>query len=280
MAGAVIGAGASIYSANQQKKANDKGVNAQVDANQQNIGFQSGIYNATTSMNQPARTAGGYALQRQAALLGLDPNLNINGALQTPQISPDGTVTYLNSQAGGMQYATPGPGQGWSGQRTPTNPGTMAGSPGVFGSFAQPFTGADLTNDPGYQFRLEQGAKTVDRAQAASGHGYSGSALEAALNYSSGLASQEFNQAFSRNETQKVDQYNMLSGLTGGGQIATNANTAAGTNAGSAIGSSITGIGDSRAAGAINEGNIWSHEITGVNNAITGGMAQWHKDHP
>lgn len=55
-----------------------------------------------------------------------------------------------------------------------------------------------LQNDPGYQFRLQQGQQAVDRSLAARGLGQSGAALKAAQEYGQGLAAQEYQDFFNR----------------------------------------------------------------------------------
>lgn len=60
------------------------------------------------------------------------------------------------------------------------------------------FEPGDLTQDPGYQFRLQQGQEALDRSLAASGSMQSGKALKAAQEYGQGLADQTYNDAYRR----------------------------------------------------------------------------------
>lgn len=55
-----------------------------------------------------------------------------------------------------------------------------------------------LENDPGYQFRLQQGQQALERSLAARGLGQSGAALKAAQEYGQGLADQTYNDFFNR----------------------------------------------------------------------------------
>lgn len=55
-----------------------------------------------------------------------------------------------------------------------------------------------LRNDPGYQFRLEQGQKGVERSAAARGMARTGNSLVDLTKYSQGFASDEFGKAFDR----------------------------------------------------------------------------------
>ena len=64
------------------------------------------------------------------------------------------------------------------------------------------FKPEDLQNDPGYQFRLQQGEQALARQQAARGNYFSGEAGKAAQEYGQGLAAQEFadaNQRYNQN---------------------------------------------------------------------------------
>lgn len=66
-----------------------------------------------------------------------------------------------------------------------------------------------LEQDPGYQFRQQQGENALSRAMAARGMLNSGAALKEAARFNQGLASDEFTNA-----------YNRLSGLAGTGKTA------------------------------------------------------------
>lgn len=61
-----------------------------------------------------------------------------------------------------------------------------------------PFSDAEFKADPGYQFRLDQGNKAIQNLAAATGNLNSGRALKDAMNFSSGLASQEYQNAYGR----------------------------------------------------------------------------------
>lgn len=91
----------------------------------------------------------------------------------------------------------------------------------TYGSLAKPplppfvpFTGADLPNDPGYKFRVDQGNKAINAAQAARGGLYSGAALKEIDKYNSDQGSQEFNNA----NTRYVQNFNTSYGQASGDQ--------------------------------------------------------------
>lgn len=62
------------------------------------------------------------------------------------------------------------------------------------------FTSQDFLNnkDPGYEWRLQQGQKALDRQGAAAGRFLSGRQLQASSDYNQGAASQEYQSAYGR----------------------------------------------------------------------------------
>ena len=93
----------------------------------------------------------------------------------------------------------------------------------------KPFGAFSFQEDPGYQFRLSEGLKGIDRQAAARGGLISGGALKAAGRYSQDVASQEYQNAFNRYGTnfnqyqiERNAQLNPLQSLAGLGQSSTN----------------------------------------------------------
>lgn len=80
------------------------------------------------------------------------------------------------------------------------------------GELGGEFSAEDFETDPGYQFRLQEGQRALDRRLAAGGNYFSGDALRAAQQYGQGVAAQEYQDAFNRNRQQEQDLYNMLYG--------------------------------------------------------------------
>lgn len=72
-------------------------------------------------------------------------------------------------------------------------------------------------NDAGYQFRLAEGNKAIERAASAGGALYSPATTKALMQYGQGLASEEYGNAFNRALQSNQTLYNMLSGATGTG---------------------------------------------------------------
>ncbi|MBX3703996.1 MAG: hypothetical protein KF822_09500 [Steroidobacteraceae bacterium] len=133
------------------------------------------------------------------------------------------------------------------------------------------FTGADLANDPGYQFELEQGLGAVRGGARGNGTLDSGATLKALMQYGQGLASTRFNDAFNRDQASKTSIYNMLAGISGTGQTTANQVATLGAGNAGAIGSLLTQGGNAQAAGRIGAANSW---INAMGNAWNGYQQQ------
>ena len=133
-----------------------------------------------------------------------------------------------------------------------------------YGSANKPFTYSDLTASPDYQFRLGEGLKALDRQAAMRGGLISGGAIKAAQTYGQDQASQEYNNAFNRYQTNRTNMLQPLGNLiTSGQNAAANTGTAA-ANYGTTAGNNITSGAAAQAAGGV-----------GTANAITGGVNQY-----
>lgn len=95
-----------------------------------------------------------------------------------------------------------------------------AGTSGPNAAYMKPFSMADYQADPGYAFRLSEGMKGLERSAAARGGLLSGATLKGIQNYGQGLASQEYQNAFNRYQTNQGNQFNRLAGIAGVGQTA------------------------------------------------------------
>ena len=118
------------------------------------------------------------------------------------------------------------------------------------------FTGkVDLTQDPGYAFRLSEGQKALDRSAAARGGLISGGALKAAQRFGQDLGSQEYQNAYNRaltnynaNVARDATIYNRLSNMAGVGQTAA-------TTLGNAGQTMASNVGNAYMGQAANQGN-------------------------
>jgi hypothetical protein len=132
-----------------------------------------------------------------------------------------------------------------------------------YGSAAQNFGMSNFNADPGYQFRLDQGQKAIERSAAARGGVLSGAAVKAAADYNQGSASQEYNNAYNRFQSDRSGILNPLQSLAGQGQSATNQLSANAGNYGANVGNLLTSAGNAQASGYI-----------GAQNNINSGIGQ------
>ncbi|WP_333608811.1 hypothetical protein [Arsukibacterium sp.] len=127
--------------------------------------------------------------------------------------------------------------------------------------------------DPGYQFRLAEGQKAMDRSAAARGNLLSGGQAKALTQYNQGMASQEYGNAFNRAAQQYSmeagrlnNQFNQFAGMAGVGQVANQQVQQAGSQMGQAVGQGTLNMGNALANNAYNQGNIQSQKIGAYGN--------------
>lgn len=244
MAAAAIGGG--LLAADSADKASD----AQVNASNQSLALQQQQYQDSRRDSSPYRQTGAEALNRIRAIYGMAP---IASSRITPQdqstfdanayraANPDVAAQGVDPW---WHYQNYGKGEGRGFTYTPDAQASMSSmtgaQPAAQGAGAQSF----LEMDPGYQFRLSEGSKAVERSQAARGGLLSGAAAKEMAGYSQGLASQEYGNA-----------YNRMSQLAGIGQSQVNADNQMGANYAGNASNTITGAGNARASGYVGAGN-------------------------
>jgi hypothetical protein len=162
-----------------------------------------------------------------------------------------------------------------------------------YGSFTAP-TGVTEQNDPGYQFRLQQGQNALQNSAAARGGLLSTGTAKNLNDYAQGAASQEYGNVYNRAlgtyqtnqnnfNTNNSNLYSRLFGIAGLGQNAAsslNNVQQQGTNSltGNLLataqlqGSDITGIGNAQAAGTIGQANAIGGALSNGANAIGQGV--------
>jgi hypothetical protein len=189
--------------------------------------------------------------QQQAAQLAADTQMRMFNTVNDQQ-KPfrEAGYTSLNALMGGMGI---GP--------------AVAGGP-TSGSLNKPFSAEDLSQwqDPGYQFRLNQGMGALQNSQAATSGLVSGNSLRSLMDYGQNSASQEYQNAFNRYNTNQSNIYNRLSNIAGLGQTSVDNTTQAGMTTAGNIGSAQMAGGAAQAAGYIGQSNA----ITGALNNATG----------
>lgn len=143
-----------------------------------------------------------------------------------------------------------------------------------YGSLTRSFTNEDFQQDPGYNFRLAEGEKALNRSIAAKEGTLSGAAAKALQRYNSDYASNEFDSAYNRFRNNQTDLYNRLSGQAGTGQMAASNLGTQGSNAVSNANNYYTDAAQAKAAGGVANANMWS---TGLNNSI-GSLGDFFKN--
>ena len=134
------------------------------------------------------------------------------------------------------------------------------------GEFNRNFSMADYTADPGYTFRLKQGEQGINRAAVAGGGRYSGATLKALAGYNSGMASQEYGNAYNRFNNDTTTRFNRLASISDLGHTATAQTGAAGAIAATNQGSAIISAGNARASGYVGVGNAVNGTIGSIVN--------------
>ncbi len=125
----------------------------------------------------------------------------------------------------------------------------------------QNFGMAQFQADPGYNFRMSEGIKALERSASARGLLQSGGTLKGITQYGQNLASEEYSNAFGRYLTEREARMNPYSYLTGIGQAAA---------AGQAANVGTTGA--ALADIAMQRGNIQAAGQMGAANALASGL--------
>ena len=121
--------------------------------------------------------------------------------------------------------------------------------------------------DPSMAFRLGIGEQTTQRAANVGGGALSGNTLRALQDYSQGLASTEYSNAFNRFQTERGNIYNTLANIAGMGQNAVNTGVQAGQATAQNLGQLAVGAGQAQASGTIGQANALAGAFGGVGNA-------------
>lgn len=126
------------------------------------------------------------------------------------------------------------------------------------GSLTKPFSLTDYQQDPGYQFRLQNGMNGIQSSAAAGGGLLSGATLKALNAYNSDMASQEYNNAYTRFNNDQQNRYARLKDLANMGQNSAVQTGTMGQSAVGAAGANLTS-GANAAAGTVGSANNWNN---------------------
>jgi hypothetical protein len=136
------------------------------------------------------------------------------------------------------------------------------------GSLMADFGMAQFQADPGYQFRMDEGMRALEGSAAARGGLLSGAAMKAIQKYGQGLASEEYDRSWQRDQATKTNKFNRLQGLVGTGTGATQQVSNAASNYAARVADTNASLGNAQAAGAIGAANAWSNGIGQMSNNL------------
>ncbi|WP_152536737.1 hypothetical protein [Tolumonas lignilytica] len=137
------------------------------------------------------------------------------------------------------------------------------------------FDGSNLSNNPGYQFNLQQGLNGVNASAAARGLGVSGANIKGAESYAEGLSNQYYNDyynqaknTFDTNYNSAANNVNRLYNLVNMGQNSSAQTAQLGSNAQSTANNYLTSGAAATAAGTVGSTNSLT---SAINNAVNYG---------
>lgn len=139
----------------------------------------------------------------------------------------------------------------------------------VLGDDSRSFTMADFQKDPGYDFRMAEGQKALERSAAARGNQFSGGQMKAVANYGQSAASAEYQNAYNRFNSDQSQRFNQLSSLAGLGQTANGQIAAAGQNYANNTSNNMMGAANAQAAGYMGSANAQSQMVGNLTNLGT-----------
>jgi hypothetical protein len=142
----------------------------------------------------------------------------------------------------------------------------LAGMEG--GDYMRDFTAADFQADPGYQFRMAEGMKAIENSASARGMVNSTVTMKNLARFNQDLASQEYQNAYDRFNSDRTTRFNRLASLAGTGQTATNQVGQAGQNTANQISANQLATGNANAARYVADANS-------LNNLVNTGTNTW-----
>lgn len=158
--------------------------------------------------------------------------------------------------------------------RTDLAPWREAGGRAVTGmedkDYMRDFTMSDFNADPGYQFRMDEGTKALERSAAAKGGLMGGATLKGLTRFSQDTASNEYQNAYNRFNQDRDRRFGRLSDLSHQGQAAAGQTANNSMAYGQNMANTYTGMGNAIASAKIAQGNSNANLINqGTTAALT-----------
>lgn len=140
----------------------------------------------------------------------------------------------------------------------------------------------DLQRDPGYKFRMQEGVNALDASASARGRLQSGAQQKALTQYGQDVGSQEYSNAYARyaNEygmeaDRKARRFNMLSGISQGGQASAAGQAQASSQLAQTGGNIMTNSGRSQNMAQQNIGNARAGAYQGAATSVNQAAQNW-----
>lgn len=199
---------------------------------------------------------------------------------------------YIDSQMGGAAGAAGG-GESGGMEYTPISFPDLPNLPDAPDTSLEAFEAA-----PGYQFRLDEGMKAIERAAAARGLRLSGGALKDSARFAGGLASGEYGNFYGRQmdryniDRQNImddyrlgygaamDSRNLLASLAGLGQQAIQSQIGAGNQYAAGTSANLTNMGNALAGGYMGRADAVTSGINNLSNIYGMGMSGYLGQNP
>jgi hypothetical protein len=141
-----------------------------------------------------------------------------------------------------------------------------------YGSYAQPFSMADYQADPGYEFRVREGERAMNRSAAAAAGLQSGGALRAAQRYGQEMGSQEYGNAYNRFLQQRELQMRSLQGLASPGSSMASTGAQLGVQSGQNIANTMMQGAQAMGQGIEQAGQARASSYMGGASALSGAL--------
>jgi len=301
VAASVIGATATLAGAAMSASAAGRAAKTQADAANRAADLQLEQFNRGVELQEPFRQAGMLGQNRLMTLLGLGGEGQYNDSAYNKALqdynarlaSLDPSQFMTGGTAGGYVGTSGGESDGMGGYQQGTGgtfnqAGFDAARAGIVapnredfrlagGNANDPMFGKYATAeytpemfakgiDPGYQFRLAEGMKGLERSAAARGGLLSGGTLKGIQRYGQDMASQEFTNAFNRYQSERTGTLNPYQAMAGQGQSTANTLTNMGMNYANQAGEAYQGAANARASGYVGQAGAFGGAINNISN--------------
>lgn len=199
-----------------------------------------------------------------AAAVGGAAVLGVGGAI----IGSNATKDAAQTQADAARYAADTQYKMYQQQRDDQAPWRQAGQGALSQmqdpSFQKDFSMSDFQQDPGYQFRMDQGQKALEASAAARGGLMGGNFGTALSQYGQDYASNEYQNAYNRFTNNQSNRFNRLASIAGVGQTANGQLAQAGMNAANNAGEAMMSGANGMAGAQVAQGQMWGNTLSSL----------------